>query len=75
MVTHVLNYHVQCCFARYIQAATSPKDVIILLDASGSMTGLRLEIARAAVRKIIDTLSDDDFFNVMNVSRLISRQQ
>ena len=32
------------------------------------MTGLRLEIAKATVRKIIDTLSDDDFFNVITVS-------
>ena len=37
-------------------------------DSSGSMTGLRLEFAKATVRKIIDTLSDDDFFNVITVS-------
>ncbi len=30
----------------YITAAASPKDVIILLDVSGSMTGLRLEIGK-----------------------------
>ena len=50
---------------RYIQAATSPKDIVILLDASGSMTGQRMEIAKATVEKILDTLSDDDFFNII----------
>ena len=54
-------------WTRYIQAATSPKDVVILLDASGSMKGLRMEIAKATINKILDTLSDDDFFNVMKV--------
>ncbi|XP_072027296.1 LOW QUALITY PROTEIN: voltage-dependent calcium channel subunit alpha-2/delta-3-like [Amphiura filiformis] len=49
----------------YIQAATSPKDIVILMDASGSMTGLRMEIARHTVRVVIKTLSDDDFFNVI----------
>ncbi len=53
---------------RYIQAATSPKDIVILLDASGSMTGQRMEIAKATVEKILDTLSDDDFFNIIWVS-------
>ena len=55
------------CFVRYIQAATSPKDIVILIDASGSMTGLRLEIAKHTVRVIISTLADDDFFNVLTV--------
>ncbi len=55
------------CFPRYIQAATSPKDIIMLLDASGSMTGQRMEIAKATVEKILDTLSDDDFFNIIKV--------
>ena len=32
----------------YITAAASPKDVIILLDVSGSMTGLRLEIGKTS---------------------------
>ena len=52
---------------RYIQAAASPKDMVILVDASGSMKGLRTEIAKATVEKIVDTLSDDDFFNVVKV--------
>ena len=52
---------------RYIQAAAYPKDVVILLDSSGSMKGLRIEIAKATVEKILDTLGDDDFFNVVKV--------
>jgi uncharacterized protein YegL len=44
--------------------------VVILLDVSGSMKGLRIEIARATVAKILDTLTDDDFFNVILVRHL-----
>ncbi|XP_077995480.1 voltage-dependent calcium channel subunit alpha-2/delta-3-like isoform X2 [Glandiceps talaboti] len=49
----------------YIQAATSPKNIVILVDTSGSMLGLRNDIAKHTVQTLIDTLGDDDFFNVM----------
>ncbi|ESN95285.1 hypothetical protein HELRODRAFT_136198, partial [Helobdella robusta] len=48
----------------YIRAANSPKNAIILIDSSGSMRGLRREIARTTVEKIVETFGVDDFFNV-----------
>ncbi|KAF2987638.1 hypothetical protein EK904_006013 [Melospiza melodia maxima] len=54
-----------CRNRKYIQAATSPKDVVILVDVSGSMKGLRLTIAKQTVSSILDTLGDDDFFNII----------
>ncbi|XP_004710527.2 voltage-dependent calcium channel subunit alpha-2/delta-4 [Echinops telfairi] len=49
----------------YIQAATSPKDVVILIDVSGSMKGLRLAIAKHTASTILDTLGENDFVNVI----------
>lgn len=53
-------------------AAASAKDVMILLDTSGSMTGLRLEIGKKLIEFIMDTLSDNDFFNVLTFSNGVS---
>lgn len=52
----------------YVNAATSPKDVVILIDNSGSMTGKRAMLARATTESILDTLSDNDFVNVYKFS-------
>jgi voltage-dependent calcium channel alpha-2/delta-3 len=43
--------------------------VIILIDASGSMTGLKKSIAIQTVETILDTLSDDDFVQIIKVNR------
>ena len=52
----------------YIKAAASPKDIVILLDTSGSMTGLRKEIAKHVVINIMETLGEDDFVTVLTFS-------
>ncbi|CAF1481621.1 unnamed protein product, partial [Didymodactylos carnosus] len=49
----------------YIRATSSPRDVVILIDASGSMTGLKKSIAIQTVETILDTLSDDDFVQIL----------
>lgn len=46
--------------------------MVILVDVSGSMKGLRLTIARQTVSSILDTLGDDDFFNIIAVSPSLS---
>lgn len=56
-------------FSRYIQAATSPKDLVIVVDVSGSMKGLRLTIAKHTIKTILDTLGENDFVNIIAVSK------
>ncbi|KAM7116079.1 LOW QUALITY PROTEIN: voltage-dependent calcium channel subunit alpha-2/delta-4 [Molossus nigricans] len=55
----------------YIQAATSPKDVVIVVDTSGSMKGLRMTIAKHTITTILDTLGENDFVNIIAYSDYI----
>ena len=59
----------QFSFFRYIKASASPKEIVILLDTSGSMTGLRKEIAKHVVLNILETLSEDDFVTIYKFSK------
>jgi predicted PurR-regulated permease PerM len=52
----------------YTEVATCSKDIVILMDNSGSMTGYRNTIAKLTVSNILDTLTNNDFVNVYKYS-------
>lgn len=45
-----------------------PTDLVVILDRSGSMSGPPMEHARAAVRELIGSLSEDDRFSLITYS-------
>jgi len=44
---------------------TKPRDIMFVLDRSGSMSGWKMVAARRAVARMVDTLGNDDSFNVI----------
>jgi len=54
----------------YVEAAASPKDILILVDNSGSMMGQSKIIARHVINTLLDTLSVNDFVNVLVFSNV-----
>lgn len=49
----------------YIQGSSSPKDVVLLLDLSGSMAGQKLSILKLAAMSLLETLQENDFVNIV----------
>jgi Ca-activated chloride channel family protein len=45
--------------------ATKPKQITFVVDTSGSMSGEKMEQARAGLRQVIGALNDGDHFNVI----------
>ncbi|KAL1493158.1 hypothetical protein ABEB36_011269 [Hypothenemus hampei] len=52
----------------FIEAATCTKDVVILIDNSGSMNGMGKHIGSLTAYSILDTFSNNDYVNVLNYS-------
>ncbi|THD26502.1 Voltage dependent calcium channel subunit [Fasciola hepatica] len=52
----------------YLEASAYPKEMIILVDKSGSMKGRSDIISNATVAEILSTLTENDFFNVIMFS-------
>ncbi|GMH39464.1 hypothetical protein BSKO_07362 [Bryopsis sp. KO-2023] len=56
----------------YISASTGPKDVVLLIDTSGSMAGPvespRWDLARKALSSLVETFTPVDFLNVVTFS-------
>ncbi|MEU4425370.1 VIT domain-containing protein [Actinoplanes sp. NPDC024001] len=57
------------------EAATTPrpKDVVLLLDRSGSMSGWKMVAARRAAARVIDTLTTADRFAVLTFDHQVER--
>ncbi|XP_031619026.1 voltage-dependent calcium channel subunit alpha-2/delta-3-like [Contarinia nasturtii] len=53
----------------YIETATCSKDIVILLDRTGSMVGYLGFVAKLTIKSLLDTFSNNDFFNIYTFSR------
>jgi len=56
-------------------AAPIPKDLVFVLDSSGSMSGRKIEQAKEALRFILENLNQDDRFAVISFSDYSSALQ
>ena len=48
-----------------LEALPVRKDILILLDTSGSMTGNKIDIAREAIQHLLYTLNEEDNINIV----------
>ena len=58
--------------SRYVDTVSGDKDVVLLLDMSGSMQGLPLDLARLAAIQLLNSLSESDYFFVLRVDGQVS---
>lgn len=54
-------------------ARPSPRDVVLVLDRSGSMQGWKMVAARRAAARIVDTFRGEDRFAVLSFDNVIER--
>ncbi|XP_072936977.1 voltage-dependent calcium channel subunit alpha-2/delta-3 [Epargyreus clarus] len=56
----------------FVEAATSPKDLVILLDDSDDLGSSYMRMAKATVSALLDTLGPNDFVNIYRYSETVS---
>lgn len=56
----------------YIETATCSKDIVILLDRTGSMFGYLGFLAKLTIKSLLDTFSNNDFFNIYTFSKNVT---
>ncbi|KAH9641750.1 hypothetical protein HF086_003876 [Spodoptera exigua] len=56
----------------FVEAATSPKDLVILLDDSDDLSSSYWRLAKSTVSALLDTLGPNDFVNIYRYSDTIS---
>ncbi|TDE26988.1 VWA domain-containing protein [Nonomuraea mesophila] len=56
-----------------LQSTRAPRDVVLLLDRSGSMGGWKMVCARRAAARIVDTLTSQDRFAVLTFDSVVEQ--
>ncbi|XP_022130225.2 voltage-dependent calcium channel subunit alpha-2/delta-3 isoform X1 [Pieris rapae] len=56
----------------FVEAATSPKDLVILLDDSDDMGSSYRRLAKITISALLDTLGPNDFVNIYRYSDTVS---
>jgi Ca-activated chloride channel family protein len=51
-----------------MRARTTPRDVTLVIDVSGSMSGKKMQQARDAAKEVLATLSESDRFRIIDFS-------
>jgi len=50
-------------------AQVRPREVVLVLDCSGSMNGKPIQLSKRAAEKVLDTLGPQDTFNILSFNR------
>ncbi|NUW31360.1 VWA domain-containing protein [Nonomuraea sp. SMC257] len=56
-----------------LEAPRAPRDLVLLLDRSGSMSGWKMVAARRAAARIVDTLTSNDRFAVLTFDSVVEQ--
>lgn len=56
-----------------VPRATVPRDVTVLLDTSGSMTGLPLEVGKQVIQVLLESLDHGDRFEILTFGSRVGR--